>query len=344
MISRRRFLRAGGTLVALGSSSACGPSGPAPADSAAPVAGLERALVNDVHSQLNPTTVRRVVEPDSVDALQAAVRVARSEGAAVSIAGGRHAMGGQQFGTDTVLLDTTKLSRLLDFDADTGIVDLEAGMQWPQLIASLAQAQAGSQQPWSIVQKQTGADRLSIGGALAANVHGRGLVHRPIIQDVESFVLIDANGEAHRCSRDENDELFRLAIGGYGCFGAIASVRLRLEVRRKLERIVEIVHIDDVMPRFEERIRDGFIYGDFQYGIANDSDDFLSRGVFACYRPVDDGGPSPQEQRELSGDDWMRLAALSHVDKQLAFDAYAQYYLSTTGQLYWSDTHQLSNY
>ncbi len=332
-------------MVAVGSSAACRRSEPAPTDSAAAVAGSsESVVVNDIHSQLNPTTVRRIVEPDSVGALQAALRDARSEGAPVSIAGGRHAMGGQQFGTDTVLLDTSGLSRVLDFDADTGIIDIEAGIQWPQLIEYLSEAQAESPRPWGIVQKQTGADRLSIGGALAANVHGRGLVHRPIIQDVESLVLINAKGEALRCSRDENVELFRLAIGGYGCFGVIASLRLRLGVRRKLERIVEIIDIDNLMPAFEERIADGFLYGDFQFGIANNSDDFLSRGVFACYRPLADDATMPDDVPELSGDDWMRLAALSHVDKQLAFESYAQYYLSTTSQRYWSDTHQLSNY
>ena len=74
-------------------------------------------------------------------------------------------------------------------------------------------------------------------GALAANVHGRGLAMTPFIGDVESFVLVDAAGEARRCSRTENADLFRLAIGGYGLFGAIASVTLKLSRRRKLERI-----------------------------------------------------------------------------------------------------------
>ena len=352
MISRRSFLRAGGTLVALGSPIACQPSAPisenpsplGAAGSPLGAAGSDGVVVNDIHSQLNPTTVRRIAAPDSLSALQGTVRAARSEGAAVSIAGGRHAMGGQQFGTDTVLLDTSGLSDVLDFDADRGIVEVEAGIQWPQLIDYLSAAQSGSHRRWGIVQKQTGADRLSIGGAVAANVHGRGLVHRPIIQDVESFVLIDADGNARRCSRDENVELFALAVGGYGCFGVIASLRLRLGVRRRLERIVEIVDVGDASALFEERIGDGFLYGDLQYGIANDSDDFLSRGVFACYRPVDDEPSIPEQQRELSGDDWMRLAALSHADKQQAFEAYSQYYLSTSGQRYWSDTHQLSDY
>jgi len=52
-------------------------------------------LVNDVHSQLNPTRVDRVVTIDSEATLRAALAAARADGKPVCIAGGRHAMGGQ---------------------------------------------------------------------------------------------------------------------------------------------------------------------------------------------------------------------------------------------------------
>ncbi len=35
---------------------------------------------------------------------------------------------------------------------------------------------------------------------------------------------------------------------------------------------------------------------------------------------------------------------LAHTNKTKAFDLYSQHYLSTNGQMYWSDTHQLSFY
>src|SRR2546426_3974465 len=90
----------------------------------------------------------------------------------------------------------------------------------------LVDAQQGAAQQWGIRQKQTGADRLSIGGALAANAHGRGLLFKPFVGDVESFVLVDADGIPRTCSREENAELFRLAIGGDGPFGVVTSLRL----------------------------------------------------------------------------------------------------------------------
>ena len=52
----------------------------------------------------------------------------------------------------------------------------------------------------------------------------------------------------------------------------------------------------------------------------------------------------PQGQRELSDDDWKELLWLAHADKARAFELYARYYLASSGQLYWSDLHQLTPY
>jgi FAD/FMN-containing dehydrogenase len=291
--------------------------------------------VNDIHSQLNRTWVSQVRKPASIDELRAAIRAARAT--PVCVAGGRHAMGGQQFASDATLLDMNGMSRVLGFDRDAGIIDVEAGIQWPALVTYLA----GSK--WGIRQKQTGADRLSIGGALAANVHGRGLAMKPIVGDVESFVLIDANGEAIECSRTKNRELFTHVIGGYGLFGVVASVRLRLDPRRKVRRVVEVETIENLMRRFDERIAAGFLYGDFQFSINDASENFLRKGVFSCYEPVSDDTLIPK-QAELKPEDWMRLLYLAHADKEQAYERYVGYYLSTSGQVYWSDEHQLSFY
>jgi FAD/FMN-containing dehydrogenase len=185
---------------------------------------------------------------------------------------------------------------------------------------------------------------MTLAGSLSANVHGRGLVMPPIVADVESFDLLLASGELRRCSRHESPELFALAIGGYGLFGIITSLRLRLAPRRKLERVVEIETADRLLDAFEERIRTGFLYGDFQFSIDPGSRDFLHRGVFACYRPVDPETPIEETPRELTEADWIALVRWTHVDKARAFERYARFYLATSGQIYWSDTHQLSIY
>jgi FAD/FMN-containing dehydrogenase len=308
-------------------------------------AGIRTGLwVNDVHSGLNATRVARIASPDSLEKLQEEVHRAGAQGTPLSLAAGRHAMGGQQFGTDTVLIDLNHLNRVLEFDARGGEVEVESGMRWPELVEFLVREQRDAERPWGIVQKQTGADRLSLGGAVSANAHGRGLRFKPLVSDVAALTLVDADGEKKRCSRSENPELFRLAVGGYGLFGIIASVRLRLGPRRKLQRIVEVADASGIAQRFAERIEAGFLYGDFQYSTDAASDTLLRKGVFSCYRPVDPDTPVPETPVELPRSAWMDLICLGHVRRGEAFRKYSEYYLSTSGQIYWSDTHQLSVY
>jgi FAD/FMN-containing dehydrogenase len=298
---------------------------------------VSRATVNDVHSRLNATTVGEIVAVESLDGIQSALARARDARQPVAIAGGRHAMGGQQFCSGGLLLDTRPLARVFALDLERGTVEVEAGIQWPAL------AEALSSSPLTFAQKQTGANDLSVGGALSANVHGRGLAMRPFIADVESFILVGPDGSAVRCSRDERPDLFALVVGGYGLFGVIYSVELRLVPRHTLERIVELRTVDELAHAFAERIDDGFVYGDFQFAIDAGSGDFLRRGVFSCYRPVSDRAISDQ-QRVLRPEDWRALLRLAHTDKAQAFELYARHYLATSGQLYRSDSHQLALY
>ena len=301
-------------------------------------------VLNDIHSQLNATRVARVVRPQTLAELVTVCRESGSRGETISIAGGRHAMGGQQFGTDTLHIDSRGLDRVLAFDPDTGLIEIEAGIEWPGLIDWCLENQGASGPRWGIRQKQTGADRLTLGGALASNVHGRGLPYAPIVGDVESFELIGPDGELHHCSRDENADLFGLVIGGYGLFGVVYSLVLRLAPRRKIERVVEVRGVEDLAAAFEERIAAGFLYGDFQFKTDETAPDFLQTGVFSCYRPIAGNTAVPRRQKRLPRAAWKRLLELAHFDKARAFEEYTEYYLSTDGQIYWSDTHQLATY
>ncbi|MGH7636764.1 MAG: FAD-binding oxidoreductase [Gemmatimonadaceae bacterium] len=343
-LSRREFLE---LTAGLGAAAALPGCAPAPDPAIVPAGGPGAAtgtLVNDIHSQLNATRVRAIHRPATVDALQETVRSASYNGRPVCIAAGRHAMGGQQFASGGDLVDVNGLARVLEFDRINGQLEVEAAIQWPALYEYLNVNQRDSATHWTFVQKQTGADRLSIGGALSANAHGRGLRHKPVVGDVEAFTLVDHRGNLRRCSRTENAELFRAAIGGYGLYGVLASVRLRLTPRHAVERVVEVIDVDDLPRMFEQRIAAGFEYGDFQFATDLDSDALLQRGVFSCYRPTYLAPPPVEQRKALSVDNWKALLYLAHVDRAKAFAMYSGYYLGTTGQVYWSDEHQMSTY
>lgn len=297
----------------------------------------EGAEVNDVHSQMNRTRVARIIRPESLEQLREAILQARRKGLAVSISGSRHSMGGQQFGTGMVLLDTRGLNRAIALDPASRTIEVEGGIEWPELLSELARMQTGQEPQLGIFQKQTGADRLSLGGALASNVHGRGLKLKPFINDVESFHLMNAEGDLVRCDRSTNPDLFRLVIGGYGLFGVVTSLRLRLTPRVKVRRVVRIADLQEIPEAFAERIRDGYLYGDFQFATDSGRDSFLRRGVFSCYQPVDPKTPLTQNPTRFHPDDWARLTYYAHVHKRLAFDFYTKRYLATSGQVYYHD-------
>ena len=299
-------------------------------------------LLNDIHSRLNPTRVRELIAPRSRD--EVARLIAESGNVPISIGGGRHAMGGQQFGADTLHLDTRSLCDVLDFDPVQGLVRAHAGIQWPDLIQGIRDRDGGQGPLWGIRQKQTGASDLTLGGALSANAHGRGLRMRPFIDDVESFTLVDPRGETKTCSRTENPELFRLVIGGYGLFGVIHDVTLRLSPRQRVQRLVDVETSDVIIDRFHEAAAAGAIYGDFQFAIDHESRDFLHRGIFSRYQVVDDQTPIPEGQLYFSEDRWLQLLRLARTRRSDAYDRYVSFYRSTHRQIYDSDTHQLSTY
>ena len=94
-------------------------SSPVPVPSVPPGDGPD-VRVNDVHSGLSPTRVRRV------EAVASVAEVVRFVGEAdrwpIGVSGGRNSMGGQPFASDAVLLDTRGLDRVLELDSRNGTV------------------------------------------------------------------------------------------------------------------------------------------------------------------------------------------------------------------------------
>jgi FAD/FMN-containing dehydrogenase len=303
-----------------------------------------QATVNDTHSALNATRVSQVIEPRSVDEVIRAVRQARLHGEGLAICGGRHAMGGQQFLADATLLDMRRFARISELDEERGLLRVDAGSTWPDVIRGYLVRADGTGSRWGIRQKQTGADRLTIGGAVAANIHGRCLTAAPFIDDLESLEVVVGNGEVVTCSRSERPELFRHVVGGYGLFGVVVSATLRLVPRQQVERLVTMLEVDQLIETLDRRIASGCSYGDFQFATDPGDRSFLRTGVLSCYRATERVREVPAAQRRLSQADWNRLLELAHRDKRQAFEQFCEFYLATSGQLYWSDTHQLNLY
>ncbi|MBV8030684.1 MAG: FAD-binding oxidoreductase [Betaproteobacteria bacterium] len=115
--------------------------------------------------------------------------------------------------------DPARLDRVLRLDAARGLVEVQASASWTALAAHLRPSCPPFAQAW---------ERFgTIAAAVEANAAGPD--GRPVVAHVESLALVTADGELRTLTRDRNAELFSLAVGGQGLFGALYSATLRLE-------------------------------------------------------------------------------------------------------------------
>ena len=340
VVTRRRFLRSAASVAAVG----LGGCGAWRRGSTASTASDAGAWVNDVHSQINPTHVAGVEQPGDLAALARRVEQANRAGESLSLCGGRHAGGGQQFLSERVLLDLAKLDRVTGFDPVAGTVDIEAGARWPKVLAELRRVQHGDP-VWSVHQKQGGADELSLGGAIASNVHGRCLASRPIVQDVLAMRVVLPDGKIVECSRRDEAELFGRVVGGYGLFGVVASVTLQLERRSKLVRRVRWIDVSDAVTVLEACRDAGAWHGDFQFSVDPAATDFCTGGLCSWYEPVANTTPIRSVQPEAEAEQTRQLLELVHQDKAKAMSIYRDALLAADGQAVdWSDDWQRGKY
>ena len=301
-------------------------------------------VLNDVHSLLNETEIARVVAPATAEEVGAAIAEASAAGLAVCPAGALHSMGGQQFASGGVSISTFRLKGIGPLDADSRTVWVQAGVTWTELVRWLHVEQGGRANGLTIIQKQTGADEMTLGGALSSNIHGRVLGRKPIVDDIEAFYTTGAGGDRALCSRAENTELFSAAVGGYGLFGVVDAIQLKLAPRHQVSRRVRELPTSEVIYALQDQMRLGATYGDFQYMTDETSDEFMAKGILSTYTPTGSIAAIPEDRLGLSTEDWMRLYVLAHTDKAKAYAQYAGHYLQTDGQIYWSDEHQFSPY
>jgi len=74
-----------------------------------------------------------------------------------------------------------------------------------------------------------GTMHASLGGCAAMNVHGKNNWKAgPIGEHILDVELLLPNGELRRLSRTEHPDLFHAVLGGFGMFGCITAITLRL--------------------------------------------------------------------------------------------------------------------
>jgi FAD/FMN-containing dehydrogenase/uncharacterized membrane protein YhaH (DUF805 family) len=206
--------------------------------------GDGRAIVNDV-TALNPVRVAAIVVPESVNAVQEAIR--RSTGP-VSVGGGHFSMGGQTASEGSLHLDMRRLNQILEFSPTEKIVRVQSGVRWCDLQKFL--------DPHGLAVKimQTYAN-FTVGGALSVNCHGRYVGLGPLILSVRSITLVLADGTLIQASPSDNSDLFYGSIGGYNALGVIVEAELDLADNKRVERIAKKLPTTQYLAHFRQTVR-----------------------------------------------------------------------------------------
>lgn len=119
-------------------------------------------------------------------------------------------------------LSMQQCDRMLEFDADTGRLTVEAGVLLSDIIATfLPRGYFPAVVP--------GTRFVSVGGAIAADVHGKNHHRDGGFGDyVDQLVLATGSGEILVASREENPDVFFATVGGFGLTGVVLQATIRL--------------------------------------------------------------------------------------------------------------------
>ncbi len=166
----------------------------------------------------------KVTRPETVAEIADVFVGAAGAGQTVALRGAGCSYGDAALNAHALVLDCSRLNRILAWDAESGEITVEPG-------ATIAQVWRRTLPDgwWPSVVPGTSA--VTVGGAAAMQIHGKNNWHAGAFGDtVVAFDLLLPSGQTLTCSRESNGELFAAAFGAMGLLGAFTS--LTLQTRR----------------------------------------------------------------------------------------------------------------
>jgi decaprenylphospho-beta-D-ribofuranose 2-oxidase len=137
--------------------------------------------------------------------------------------GGGYSYAPASFGGGSLVVDMKRFDRVLRFEPDQRLIEVEAGARLEQLLALTAPRGL-------ILPVQPGYPAITVGGCVAANVHGKNPRREGAFRhSVEDLTLAHPRLGRLRVDRQTEPELFELTCGGYGLTGLVVAATLRLE-------------------------------------------------------------------------------------------------------------------
>ena len=136
--------------------------------------------------------------------------------------GGCNSYTAASFKKNNLSLLFTRFDRIINFDKQNRIVTVEAGIKLSDLLNFTLRKKL-----W--LSQVPGYPSITLGGAVAANAHGKSSdIHGTIRKQIISILIFHKTHGWMKLSNNENKDIFDLTIGGFGLTGTIVNVELQL--------------------------------------------------------------------------------------------------------------------
>jgi FAD/FMN-containing dehydrogenase len=194
-----------------------------------------------------------------------------------------------------IVLDTSVMDQILDWDPASGVVRCEPGVTLEKL--------------WQRVEPDgwwppvvSGTMKTTLGGCLSTNIHGKNNYQKgPIGEHVSEFTALLPMGKRVTCSPTRNADLFYAMIGGLGMLGVFTSITLKMKRIHSGLLSVDAWHVPNLSRHLRDLL-DNAPHYDYIVGWLDTTarGTGLGRGQIHAARHVsEEGDPDPQGTMRL---------------------------------------------
>ncbi len=163
-----------------------------------------------------------VLRPTHEEQVARALAWAREHGWTVTLRGAGRSYGDASLSTGHLVLDLTRMKRILHWDPETGLLTAEPGATVEDLWRYTLE------DGWWL-PVVPGTMRPTLAGMLAVNVHGKNNWKAGTLgEHVRRITLLTPSGQRLTLTPEGDPEAFRAVIGGLGVLGVITSVTLQM--------------------------------------------------------------------------------------------------------------------
>ena len=164
----------------------------------------------------------KIAFPETVEEICFLIQEAKSDQKTIIGRGAGRSYGDEALNDGHIVISTDKMDQIINWDKKSGLLKVQTGVNYEKVMSYCIN------DGW-IPAVIPGTRYVTMGGALANNVHGKNsYICGNFGEWVQEFKIIIATGECLVCSNKINEDLFFSVIGGAGLLGIVIEITLQL--------------------------------------------------------------------------------------------------------------------